>query len=107
MTATGLLGNERYQLSTAPDGRDVLIVVDRNGRGEALARALCGRVIPCAELTFYFTPARAEKWRSLFLAGFSARRRHPGGLAAWSFERGRERFSLAGAMKLAEQGVAA
>ncbi len=102
MTATGIYHGERYQLATADDGEDVLLVIDRHGRGESLARALGGRLIPCADLTFYFTPARAEKWRCLFIAGFAAKRRHVGGLGAWSFERGAEtHLPLAEAMKRA------
>lgn len=105
MTATGIHNGERYQLAPAANGQDVLLTIDRGGNGERLARALRGRLMPGMALTFYFTPARADKWRTLFMAGFTARLRMVGGVQGWMFERGDERLPLREAVRVARAEV--
>ncbi len=107
MTATGQSFGESYRLEPTPSGEIKLLATRFEGqsRGATLALALkARRRAQQHALTFYLTPARAEKWQVLFTAGFTARRRHMNGFAAWSFERGEEtHLNLADAIKRAAQ----
>lgn len=108
MTATGHHNGEFYSL--APMGGRIRIVTYRlildglPARGRGLAVALGARVRKAYPLpTYFLTPARAEKWRALFMAGFAAKKRERGGIFGWEFVRGTEQLALAGALRRARE----
>ena len=57
----------------------------REGRGDLLARALKGR-LSVQPRSWWLTPARADKWRRLFLGDASARQVRVLGGKAWVFD---------------------
>lgn len=96
MIASGQIQGERYSLTAHRTG-DICLKV-RGERGEMLARALRGRLARSSG-AWYLTPARAQKWRLLFLGGYSARRCMINGITGWGFAHGDGRpMSLAVAL---------
>lgn len=95
MISTGLHTNELYRLEDV--GEETRIHIPRNGRGEMLARSLKGRCAP--DGSWWLTPARADKWRLLFRAGYSARKRFVLGQPVWVYELEGQALSLADAVR--------
>lgn len=96
---TGHHTGESYQLAPMPTGEVRLTVRGtRPLRGERLARALGARATR-GRISLYMTANKAEKWRTLFLGGYVARRRMVLGLTGWGFELGGEVMSLREVMR--------
>ncbi len=90
-----------------PTGAEEVRIDITGERGILLARALRARIV--GRQTLYMTPARAEKWRLLFRAGYTAHKRIVGGQPNWTFSLrfgDGERVSLPDAVRLANKVVA-
>jgi len=76
------------------------------GRGDGLAQAMDGRFCPGPRV-WWMTPARAQKWLTLYLAGWSARKVQALGRITWVLDRpGEKRVTITDAVRretLAEQ----
>jgi len=102
MLALGTHNGESYRLTQV--GREVELRLS-GARGVGLARALGAREHGLGGIV-YLQPAKAEKWRLLFMAGFGARLRRVGGLRVWTFERGGcTHLNLAEAVRIARAEV--
>lgn len=94
---SGLAHSERYSLEDLSCG-DLRLRISPNGRGELLARVLGGRFARYPR-SYIFTPARAEKWRVLFLGGWAPRRKMSAGIKGWVFVRDGLALDLARAVR--------
>jgi hypothetical protein len=95
--------NEPYTITPSENGREVLLCIrqDQEMRAWNVARALRGRWAPGLR-AFHMTPARAEKWKILYAAGFDAHTIRSHDQRVWVFTQKGVTFTLGESMRLAE-----
>jgi hypothetical protein len=94
---------EPYTIKPSESGREALLTIreDQEMRAWNVARALKGRWAPGLR-AFHMTPARAEKWKALFDAGFDATTIRAHDQRVWVFKHEGKTLTLAESMRLAE-----
>lgn len=92
-----------YTVTPSENGREVLLAIrqDQEFRAWNIARALKGRWAP-GLAAFHMTPARAEKWKILYAAGFDATTVRVHDQRVWVFKHDGKTWNLAESMRLAE-----
>jgi hypothetical protein len=95
--------NEPYTVTLSDNGREALLQINQEQpmRAWNVARALKGRWAPGLR-AFHMTPARAEKWKTLFDAGFDATTIRSHDQRVWVFVHEGKTFTLAESIRLAE-----
>lgn len=94
---------ELYTITLSESGREALLQIreDQEMRAWNVARALKGRWAPGLR-AFHMTPARAEKWKTLYAAGFDATTIRVHDQRIWIFKHDGKTLTLSESMRLAE-----